>query len=470
MVSAFEGSCNIQRYERLFCLVCVWREGKTKEMEKKNTPFARLWAVQKHMLKHMTMKIGVCAYWILLAVAAGLIVGAYSTLFAWVLGKATGYREQYGWLLFLLPLGGLVIVWCYRTAKVTVDRGTNLVINSIHAKDEVPGVMAVLIFVSTIITHFFGGSAGREGAALQMGGSLGNMMARILRKNEQETKLLIMCGMSAAFAAVFGTPMAAAVFSMEVISVGIMHYSALVPCMFASLVASRFAATMGIAPEVFKITDIPALTVVSGAKMCLLALCCAGISIVFCIFLHMVGHLYMQYLKNPYIRVFVGGLLIIGLTLLLGTRDYSGAGNGLIERAIAGEVAAPAFLLKMLFTALTLGAGFKGGEIVPSFCIGATFGCLFGQLVGLSPSLCAAAAMAAVFCGVTNCPITTLLISFELFGFAGVPYFMIAVSVSYLLSGYKGLYSDQIIVYSKYRPHFINRHVGDESEDDLIES
>ena len=439
-------------------------------MQERKNPFVQLWAVQKHMLKHMVIKIGVCAYWILLAIVTGLLVGAYSTLFALVLGKAAGYRNQYSWLLFLLPLGGLIIVFLYRAAKITVDRGTNLVINSIHAKDEVPGVMAVLIFIATIITHLFSGSAGREGAALQMGGSLGNVIARILKKNEQEAKLLIMCGMSAAFAAVFGTPMAAAVFSMEVISVGIMHYSALVPCMFAALVASRFAATMGIAPETFHIQNIPTLTVVTGAKMCLLALCCAGISIFFCIFLHMVGHLYKQYLKNPYVRVFVGGLIIVGLTLLLGTRDYNGAGNELIERAISGEVVPVAFLLKMLFTALTLGAGFKGGEIVPSFCVGATFGCLFGQLVGLSPSLCAAAAMAAVFCGVTNCPITTLLISFELFGFSGIPYFMIAISLSYLLSGYKGLYSDQIIVYSKYRPHFINRHVGDGSEDDLIES
>ena len=439
-------------------------------MQDNKNSLKEMWHVGRHMVGHMSLKLAACAHWIVLAILTGLIVGAYSTLFAWILGKATGYRSQYPWLLFLLPLGGILIVAMYRAAKIMTDRGTNLVINSIHAKDEVPGVMAVLIFVSTIITHMFGGSAGREGAALQMGGSLGNVLARILKKNEEHTRILIMCGMSAAFAAVFGTPMAAAVFSMEVISVGIMHYSALVPCMFASLVASRFAATMGIAPEAFQIRSIPDLTVINGLKMCLLAVGCAGLSIVFCMLLHMTGHLYRQYLKNPYIRVTVGGCIVIVLTLLVGNMDYNGAGNQLIERAIEGETIPVAFLLKMLFTVLTLGAGFKGGEIVPSFTIGATFGCLVGQLIGLSPSLCAAVAMAAVFCGVTNCPITTLLISFELFGFAGVPYFMIAISVSYLLSGYKGLYSDQIIVYSKYRPHFINRHVGDESEDDLIDN
>lgn len=345
-----------------------------------------------------------------------------------------------------------------------------MVIHSIHARDDVPGRMSLLIFASTILTHLFGGSAGREGAALQMGGSLGNLLGRLLHMDERNRKIMIMCGMSAAFAAVFGTPMAAAVFSMEVVSVGIMHYSALVPCMFAALIASRFAATLGITPESFSIERIPALNVENGVKMCGLAVCCAGLSILFCMLLHMAGHLYQQYFANPYLRIFAGGCLIVALTLLGGTRDYNGAGIGVIEGAMTGEVAPWAFLLKMLFTALTLGAGFKGGEIVPTFFVGATFGCLFGQIAGLSPSLCAAAGMAATFCGVTNCPISTLLISFELFGFAGIPYFMIVISISYLLSGYKGLYNDQIIVYSKYRPQFINRLAGDESEDDLIDN
>lgn len=417
--------------------------------------------------KHMAFRLEACARWIVLALLVGLVVGAYSSAFAWTMAKATALREAYPWLLYLLPFGGLLIVFAYQKSGMHKDRGTNLVIHSIHAHDEVPGRVALLIFGSTITTHLFGGSAGREGAALQMGGSLGETLGHVLRLDERHRKILIMCGMSAAFAAVFGTPMAAAVFSMEVISVGIMHYSALVPCMFAAIVASQFAARLGISPESFTITLIPKLTWVTGAKTLLLAVCCAFLSILLCLALHTAGHMYQQSFKNPYIRVFVGGCLVAGLTLLCGTRAYNGAGINLIEEAIGGEIVPVAFLLKILFTALTLGAGYKGGEIVPTFAVGAAFGCLFGQLAGLSPSLCAAVAMSATFCGVTNCPLSTLLISFELFGFGGIPYFMIGISVSYLLSGYHGLYDDQIIVYSKYRPQYINRLAADESEEDL---
>ena len=423
-----------------------------------------------HEIKHLIIKMKSCICWILLSCGVGLFVGAYSTAFAAVLKQSNAFRDSHPWILFLLPVAGLIIVFLYRICKVYKDRGTNLVIGSINAGSEVPGTMSVLIFISTILTHLCGGSAGREGAALQMGGSLGNVIARRLHMGERSAKILIMCGMSAAFAAVFGTPMAAAIFSMEVISVGIIHYSALVPCVFASLVASRFAVEMGINPEAFEIIGIPAFNIIGSVKIFLLALCCAAISTLFVEALHSTGKLYARFIKNPYIKVVVGGIIIIILTLIVGNRDYNGAGVGLIERAIhEGDVRPWDFLMKMLFTAITLQAGFKGGEIVPSFCIGACFGCFFGELSGISPSFCAAIGMAAVFCGVTNCPITTLLISFELFGFEGIPYFMIAIAISYLLSGYKGLYSDQIIVYSKYRPRFINRHVGDDSEDDLVD-
>ena len=173
--------------------------------------------------------------------------------------------------------------------------------------------------------------------------------------------------------------------------------------------------------------------------------------------LHSLGDFYREKLKNPYIRIIVSSLIIILLTVILHTSDYMGAGVEVIERAISGKVNPSAFIWKIIFTALTLEAGFKGGEIVPSFYVGATFGCLFGQIIGISPSLCAAVGMIAVFCGVTNCPITSMLIAFELFGYDAVPYFLIAISVSYFMSGYYGLYHAQTIVYSKYKAEYINR-------------
>ena len=172
---------------------------------------------------------------------------------------------------------------------------------------------------------------------------------------------------------------------------------------------------------------------------------------------HSLGDFYRDKLKNPYVRIIVSSCVIVLLTIILHTTDYMGAGVPVIANAINGKVRPEAFLLKIVFTALTLEAGFRGGEIVPSFYVGATFGCLFGQICGISPSLCAAIGMVAVFCGVTNCPITSMLIAFELFGYDAVPYFLIAISVSYLMSGYYGLYHDQTIVYSKYKTEYINR-------------
>ena len=430
----------------------------------------RLLSKGVHMLYHMGQKLAACGKWIILAVITGILVGAFSTAFAWCLLNVAELRAEHSWLIFLLPLGGLLIVFLYRVAGMAKDRGTNLVIHSIRDNDKVPGRMSVLIFISTVITHLFGGSAGREGAALQIGGSLGHLFGRIMRMDMRHKKIMTMCGMSAAFSAVFGTPIAAAVFSMEVISVGIMHYSALVPCMFSSLIASHFAARLGISPASFVINAIPEMTIESALKTGLLGVCCAALSIVFCMALGKAGSIYQKLIKNAYLRILVGGCIVIALTFICGTYDYNGAGTEVIARAVSGEVAPAAFILKIVFTAVTLGAGFKGGEIVPTFFIGATFGCLFGQITGLSPSLCAAVGMAATFCGVTNCPLTSLIISFELFGFSAIPYLMIVIPISYILSGYRGLYKDQVIVYSKYRPQFINRLSGDESEDDIAET
>ena len=402
--------------------------------------------------------VGNLVKWLMIAVLVGCITGAASTLFSFVLKSVTNCRKENEWMFYLLPVMGLIIVYLYEKFGKD-DGGTNQVLSTVRSQDDVPILSAPLIFISTALTHLAGGSAGREGAAIQLGGSIANQLGRWIHLDEEDRHVIVMCGMSAAFSALFGTPMAAAVFALEVVSVGVMYYTALMPCMIASLVASGFAAGMGVTPETFHVVDIPKLTIETGLKMGAIAVGCAVISIVFCMVLNGVAGTYGKYFKNPYIRVVVGACLVIGITMLLGTTDYMGAGAELIEKAVEdGQARTFDFLWKLILTALTMRAGFRGGEIVPSFCIGATFGCTMGNWIGLSPSICAACGMAAVFCGVTNCPITSILIAFEMFGFKGVSFYLIAVSISYAASGYYGLYKDQTIVYSKYKARYVNKH------------
>lgn len=413
--------------------------------------------VIRHKIKHNAHRALVSLKWIIFAIIVGAIVGLCGTAFYFALSLVTVLRTQNTWLIFLLPLGGLGIVAMYRFLHNEKDTGTNLVISAIHSDDELPLRMAPLIFVSTLITHLFGGSAGREGAALQMGGSIGNALGKLFHFDDKDKHVMIMCGMSAAFSALFGIPMAAAILPMEMVSVGVMYYIALVPCVISSLVAHGIAYSFGVSNEMFIIRSIPKFGIITSIEISVLAILCALVSILFCVLLHKSEDLYKRFFTNPYIRVIAGGCIVIVLTLLVGNQDYNGTGINIIEHCINGTVRPEAFLLKMIFTALTLGAGYKGGEIVPSFFTGAAFGCLFGNLLGFSPTLCTAVGMTAVFCGVTNCPITSLLISFELFGYDGMPYFLLATALSYMLSGYFGLYRSQKIVYSKYKTNYINK-------------
>lgn len=406
---------------------------------------------------HTLRRLKSSAKWVVFAIISGIVVGLIGTLFYFCMSYVTKMRTGHPWLIWLLPLGGLLIVGAYHLLHDEKDTGTNLVISSIYSGDEIPLRMAPLIFVSTLVTHLFGGSAGREGAALQLGGSIGNEIGKLFRFDEKDKHVMTMCGMSAAFSALFGTPMAAAIFSMEVVSVGIMHYAALVPCVIASLIACSIAGSFGAEAETFLLDTIPAFTISSAVRISILAALCAIVSILFCVLLHQSEHLFKKFFKNPYIKTAAGGCIVVLLTLLVGSQTYNGSGIDLIEHCMEGTVKPEMFLLKMLFTAATIGAGYKGGEIVPSFCIGGTFGCLFGVLTGFSPALCTAVGMSAVFCGVTNCPITSLLISFELFGYDGMPFFLLAVAFSYMLSGYFSLYRSQKIMYSKYKTNYINK-------------
>ncbi len=397
--------------------------------------------------------------WLFISTMIGLIVGAVASVFGHTLIAVNNLRAAKPWIALGLPFGGLAIVFLYRYFKDEHDKGTNMVISSIHSSTGIPGRMAPLIFITTVITHLFGGSAGREGAAIQLGGSIANKIGKRIRLSSNDQHIIIMCGMSAGFSALFGTPLAAALFSLEVISVGIMHYSALVPCVTASMIAHFTAELFKMPPEVFPVSGLPAMNPLMFYKIILFAVLLGAVSMVFCMILHKAEHLYKQFFKNPYLRIFVSGCAILLLCAVLRTNQYLGSGMGIIEHIFhEGEVSPFAFALKMLFTALTLGAGYKGGEIVPSFCIGASFGCAAAALLGLPVPLAAACGMVGVFCGVTNCPITSLLISFELFGFEGMPYYLTTIAVSYMLSGYYGLYHAQRIMYSKTETHFVNTH------------
>jgi len=389
--------------------------------------------------------------WIFLGCVTGVVLGVVGSAFHFSIEKAAQLREAYPWLLFLLPAGGFLIALLYHFF-LGDDMGTNFVLIAVRDNRRLRLRKAPLIFVSTVITHLLGGSAGREGAALQLGGSIASCIGHKLRLDCQSLRILVVCGMSAAFSAVFGTPLAAAVFAMEVVHVGVMHYSAIVPALLASLVGFQAASLCGAHPVAFHVTGIPGLTLLSMAQVTVLGILLAVLAILFYEGIHTASRLYQKFLPNIILRAAAGGLLVVALTLLVGARDYNGAGMEMIHSAVGGSARPEAFLLKILFTALTLGAGFKGGEIVPAFFTGATFGCVAGPLLGLSPSFSAALGMTALFCGITNCPITSLLLSFELFGGEGLPLFALCIAVSYMLSGHGGLYSEQQMVFSKLKP------------------
>lgn len=395
--------------------------------------------------------------WSVLSLVIGSVAGAAGTIFSMGVSWATDFRLSHPSMLFFLPVSGLLIVWMYRTFNEEGNRGTNMVIDAISSNERVTPATGPLIFFSTILTHLGGGSSGREGAALQLGGSIGNSFGELFRLDERDKKIAIMCGMSAVFSALFGTPVAAAIFSLEVVSIGVLYYAALVPCVFSSFLAVGIARAAGLEGEHFPVEMIPALDLKAVGLLVLLGILCAAVSILFCVLLHTAEHTYRKYFPDARVRILAGSFLFIALTLLSGTRDYCGSSMGLIESSIEGSVRYEAFLMKMLFTAVALGAGFKGGEIVPTLCVGAALGCAFGEITGFAPSLCAACGMAALFAGVTNCPITSLVIALELFGYEGMEYFSIIIAVAFALSGYYGLYSSQKFVYSKTRTEFINR-------------
>ena len=400
--------------------------------------------------------------WTLIASLIGGVGGGIGACFAKAVIWATAFRQGHSWTLYLMPAAGVLIVWMYCRCHEENNRGTNAVLEAVSANQEVSLATGPLIFLSTVLTHFVGGSSGREGAALQLGGSLGSLSGKLLKLGKRDRKVAVMCGMSAVFGALFGTPVAAAMFAVEVASVGEIYYAGLLPSVFSAFLGANISHALGVPAEAFAILILPKFTPLTAAYTVFLGLLCALVSIGFCMLLHSAGKLYRKYIPNPYYRILAASALFILLTFLLGTREYHGGSMQLIEHAMEGHARYEDFLLKALFTAVALGAGFRGGEIVPTLCVGSTFGCIVGQIMGISPSFSAACGMAALFAGVTNCPISTMFIALELFGGEGMPFFAIVIAVTFALSGYYGLYSSQKFACSKTELEFA--HINAEQQ------
>ena len=377
--------------------------------------------------------------WLLISVFMGVLGGVIGSAFHHFIEVATHTRENNSWLIAFLPIAGVVITALYYPFKNKGGLNTNRILSSVEADDDVPIILSPLIIAGTLITHLFGGSAGREGAALQLGGSLGYNIGKIIKLKKDELHIIVMAGMSSFFSAMFGTPLTAAIFSLEVIRARNIHRKSLLPCMLASAIAYMIAHFVGSEGVRYSVATME-ISVGVIMKTVILAGLCALVSMAFCLAIEYTSKYLKKFIKNEYIRAAVGGAVIVGLAFLLGTVEYNGAGMGVIDRAMTGEASYWAFALKIIFTAITIAAGFKGGEIVPTLFIGSTFGCVIGGLLGMNPAFAASIGFAAVFAGVVKCPIASIALAIEVFGGEGVLLYALACVVTFLLSGKLSIY------------------------------
>ncbi|WP_417915027.1 DUF190 domain-containing protein [Candidatus Electronema sp. JM] len=412
--------------------------------------------------------------WLALAGPTAAVIGTACALFLWALEQATRLRFAQPWLLWLLPLAGALIAFLYTRFGHAAEGGNNLLMDAVHGQEQgddsaviVPGLMAPLILTATVITHLFGGSAGREGTAVQMGGSIAALISRRLGLNREDTRSLLLSGIAAGFAGVFGTPLTGTVFAMEVLTIGRMSYDAIIPCLIAAIVSNWTTLAWGGKHTHYVVTAVfmeasPAMSWLLVVKISAAAVCFGLASVLFAELTHSVSHAAKRLVRSPYLRPVMGGLLLIALVHLLGTRDYLGLGVSaaqpgavtLVSAFQPGGADTWSWWWKLLFTALTLGTGFKGGEVTPLFFIGATLGNVLGQLLAAPADLFAALGFVAVFAGATNTPLACTIMGVELFGSEYTLPFAIACFVAYLFSGHSGSYLSQRIGTPKIaQPH-----------------
>ena len=386
--------------------------------------------------------------WCALSLFVGALGGLLGAGFHYALHFVTGIRLQYTWIVYLLPVGGLLAVGLYRLLRLRSNRGTNEIIDAVLDGKPVNPWIAPGIFLSSAITHLFGGSAGREGAALQIGGSSASLLAKLLRLKDKDRTVLVMSGMSAVFAGLFATPLTACLFTMEFASVGTIFSPALLPCFAAAFAASKVSGLLGVHLEGIPLTQLMPITLDSSWRYLVLAVAISVLGILMCYVFHKAEHLAKHFVKNDWLRIAIGGAVIAGATILVGNMRFNGAGMDMALEAVEGHTDWYSFIVKLLFTAVTLAAGFKGGEIVPTFCIGATFGCFLGSALGLDPGFAAALGLVGLFCCATNSPLASIVLSIEMFGGTNLHLFALICVVCFVLSGKSGLYASQIQEFS----------------------
>jgi H+/Cl- antiporter ClcA len=386
--------------------------------------------------------------WLVLGGLVGLLTGSASALFLALLELATRFRTGNELIVFTLPMAGLLIGWVYERFGEPIRSGNDLIIDTIHDEGpEVPLRMAPMVLVGTVLTHLFGGSAGREGTAVQMGASLADALSHRLRLKGPLRQQLLAAGIAGGFGSVFGTPVAGAIFGLELVVIGRIQYRALVPALFAAVVGDMTTRGWGVGHFPYKAPAPVALTPELLLKWLLFAAAMALATAVFIELTHFLKRLGEKHLRRLPLRMMVGGALVVVLWQLMGTSDYLGLGIPMIARAFEDpNLPAYAFAAKLLFTAITLGAGFLGGEVTPLFFVGATLGSVLARLLGIPIELGAGVGLAAVFASASNTPLALSIMAIELLGVGVFPHVAIVCVLAFVLSGQRSIYPAQRLV------------------------
>jgi H+/Cl- antiporter ClcA len=391
------------------------------------------------------------ARWIPIASAVGIMAGSASALLLVSLTLATDLREAHRWLILLLAPSGLFIGYLYKYLGSSVEAGNNLILEEVHdPKSAIPLRMTPLVLLGTFATHLFGGSAGREGTAIQTGASLADQLTRPLRLMPRDRRILLMAGISAGFASVFGTPLAGAIFGIEVLAFGKLSYDAIAPCFLAAFVGDLVTKAWGVQHTIYRVSEVPTLTVGGILSSMVAGVAFGLVGMAFAKATHTVSHTARRLISFAPLRPFCGGLIVSAAVLLIGTTRYIGLGIPTIVASFSGKLPVYDFAGKFVFTALTIGTGFKGGEVTPLFFIGSTLGNALSRILPLPTSLLAGMGFVAVFAGAANTPIASTLMAVELFGAEAGAYAAIACVISYLFSGHSGIYQAQRVGKSKH--------------------